>query len=60
MIVELMFKDPDCSCSYEGNEVSLTELPQAEQDKLAKFVEWSEYVTLRFDTAKGTAEVMPV
>ena len=61
MIVKLTFKDPDCFCSVAGADTDgLLALPEDEQKKIAKFVEWGEYVTVSIDTTKGTAEVIPV
>jgi hypothetical protein len=61
MIIRLQFKDPDCFVTADGNETDgLHTLPQREQDKVAKFVEWSEYVTVEIDTKTGKAKVIPV
>jgi len=60
MIIELTFKDPDCYCTVDGKDTDgLSTLSKAQQELVGKFVEWSEYVTIRVDTGKGTAEVMP-
>ncbi len=60
MIIRLQFKDPDCFVTADGNEIDgLHALPEKEQEKVAKFVEWSEYVTVEIDTKDGSAKVIP-
>jgi hypothetical protein len=51
----ITMKDPD----YAGNELSNVE-GSAQSEVLAKFLEWNEYITVEFDTTRGTARVMPV
>lgn len=50
------FKDPDYNKpNFEGTSVA-----QAADRLKAKFVEWDEYITVEFDTDKGTARVVPL
>ena len=50
----ITMKDPD----YSGNEMSHNNSPMAKM--LDKYLEYNEYVTIEFDTDKGTARVVPV
>jgi hypothetical protein len=61
MIIRIQFKDPDAFVTADGNEIrGLHELSDDEQEKVAQFVEWSEYVTVEIDTKAGTAKVIPL
>lgn len=56
MTFQITMKDPD----YAGNELSRGASNFKQSKVLAKFLEWNEYITVEFDTEKGTARVIPV
>lgn len=61
MIIRMQFKSPDPVVIVDGNEIDgLEQLSEKVQEKVAKFVEWSEYVTIEIDTKTGEAKVVPV
>lgn len=55
----ITFKDPDCVVLFPGKDIDyVDQLPPAGQEVTDKFLEFSEYVTIEFDTTAGTAKVM--
>ena len=58
MMFEITFKDPDCAVLCANKDIDyVDELPDEARELAAQFLEFSEYVTILFDTADGTAVV---
>jgi hypothetical protein len=57
----ITLKDPYYSFNTEANhEAKLRGITAAESRFLDTFLEWGEYLTVEFDTTKGTARVVPI
>lgn len=55
----VQFKDPGCTVYCETDEAEfIEELPPVARDFVDLYVEWSEYVTIEFDTTRRTATVV--
>ena len=54
------FKDPDCTVAGTGKDIDyVDQLPDKARWLTEEFLEFREYVTIEFDTKKGTATVVP-
>ncbi len=59
MKFRIQFKDPDCHVTGLGDAVEFVDqLPEKARDVADSFLEFSEYVTIEFDTSDGTAKVL--
>jgi len=59
MIFKVTFKDPDCRVQVESKPgvEYVDQLTDKQRELTDRFLEYSEYVTIVFDTARGTATV---
>lgn len=59
MKFKVTFKDPDCMVNHKNKDIDyIDQLPPKARETVDRFLEWSEYVTIEFDTKDQTARVL--